>query len=340
MNEHHDSAIATPPAATTSGPAPLERRIAARAKPVRHPWRPARALQFGRRLLELIRFSHTVFALPFALLAAILAWGLEGGTAFGARPLLGILLCMVFARSAAMAFNRLVDRQFDAENPRTAGRHLPARLLSVGQVTLFTWAMAGGFVASTALFWPNRLPLVLSLPVLAFLGGYSYAKRFTALAHVWLGAALSLAPICTWLALRGEVVLVQPSDLAPAALLGAAVLAWVAGFDMIYACQDVDFDRAAGLWSMATRLGVRRALAVAAGAHALVVLLLAGLPLVHPGLGRVFWGGVCGIAGLLAWEHSLVRPDDLSRVNQAFFHVNAVISLGLLVVGAVDVWLF
>ncbi|MCG8450343.1 MAG: 4-hydroxybenzoate octaprenyltransferase, partial [Pirellulales bacterium] len=215
-------------------------------------------------LLSLIRFSHTIFALPFAMLAAMMAWRLraiESGEysgfsdfTLGIGPwnfsfnwsfedkfqirwpeIVGILLCMVTARSAAMAFNRLADRRIDAENPRTEKRHLPAGILSVTQVTAFTVACGFAFIASTLLFLPNRLPLYLSIPVLLFLCGYSYAKRFTSLAHVWLGAALALSPIAAWIAIRGEVVLQHPGNLLPALVLGGAVLTWVTGFDIIYA---------------------------------------------------------------------------------------------------------
>ena len=155
-----------------------------------------------RRFLELIRFSHTIFALPFALLSAVLAWRTVD---FRWRDLVGILLCMVFARSASMAFNRIADRRIDAQNPRTSARHLPAGLLSLRLVVIFTVACAAGFIASTLLFLPNRLPLVLSVPVLAFLCGYSYAKRWTALSHYWLGAALMFSPIAAWIALAGDV---------------------------------------------------------------------------------------------------------------------------------------
>lgn len=310
-----------------------------------------------RDLLEMIRFSHTVFALPFALLAAGLAWATpvpgtweaaraDGGHAADARfgvpfrwqDLIGILVCMVAARSAAMAFNRLVDRQIDALNPRTQARHLPAGRLSVRSVVWFTVLSSLLFVAGTGLFWPNRLPLLLSVPVLLWLLGYSYTKRFTWLAHYWLGAALMLAPVCTWIALRGRIVVGHPADLAPALWLGLAVLAWVSGFDILYACQDADFDQRARLHSVPARWGIRRALQVAAACHAAAVLALAALPLACPQvpLGGVFLCGVAAVALLLVYEHWLVRPDDLSRVNTAFFHVNAVISLGLLVVGTLD----
>src|SRR5438309_831582 len=189
-----------------------------------------------RKLLEMIRFSHTLFALPFALLSAALAWQ---DHPFRWSDLVGILLCMVFARSAAMAFNRLADQHYDAVNPRTAKRHLPAGLLSPTTVWLFTLICGAGFVASTLLFVisdpPNPWPLFLSGPVLLFVCAYSYTKRFTALAHFWLGASLFLAPVAAWIAIRG----VQLEEMATPLLLGGAVLFWVAGFDILYACQDV-----------------------------------------------------------------------------------------------------
>lgn len=326
--------------------------------------------------LSLIRFSHTVFALPFAFLAAIMAWyqggrgnaegrilvlpGEEGATIpfvqFGSasphpiqipdfpfairwQEVLGILLCMVTARSAAMAFNRLVDRKIDAGNPRTAGRHLPAGILSTTQVTVFVLLSSLGFVASTLLFLPNKLPLYLSVPVLLFLCGYSFAKRFTSFAHVWLGAALALSPIAAWIAIRGEVILDQPTDLLPALVLGAAVLTWVTGFDIIYACQDYEFDRQEELRSIPTKLGIAGALRFAAGCHLLTICLLGLLPLVYPHFGLLYWIAIVVVALLLIYEHALVRPDDLDRVNTAFFKVNAVISLGLFAVGTLDLML-
>jgi 4-hydroxybenzoate polyprenyltransferase len=290
-----------------------------------------------RQLLELIRFSHTLFALPFALLAAVMAWHI---TEFRFRDLFGILLCMVTARSFAMAFNRLADRRLDAQNPRTAGRHLPTGMLSVWQVSVFAALSAAVFVAGTLLFLPNRLPLYLAIPVLAFLAGYSYAKRFTAMAHFWLGTALALSPVAAWIAIRGELVLVSPADLWPALVLGGAVLTWVAGFDIIYSCQDYDIDRSTGLHSVPASIGIPTALRVAAGCHLLTVVLLACLPLVYPLLGWLYWLGLVAVAALLVYEHLLVRPDDLSRVNAAFFQVNAVISLGMLAIGSLDLFLF
>ncbi len=347
-------------------------------------------------LLSLIRFSHTIFALPFALLAMLMAGflnatGTDAGNFLGhievggfGKPvtyttsglsvvslpdalfssdliigqypgesipsgsittllnsislanLLGILLCMVTARSAAMAFNRLVDRKIDAENPRTEGRHLPAGILSAGQVTLFTVLSSVGFIASTLLFLPNKLPLYLSVPVLLWLCGYSYAKRFTSLAHYWLGAALGMSPIAAWIAIRGDAVMQNPTDLLPAVVLAGAVMAWVGGFDILYACQDYEYDRGAKLHSIPTWLGVPGALRLAAASHVLTVLLLIVLPLVYPPFGMVYWLGVALIAGLLIYEHSLVKADNLERVNLAFFNVNAIISIGLLLIGVVD----
>jgi 4-hydroxybenzoate polyprenyltransferase len=205
-------------------------------------------------------------------------------------------------------------------------------------VTAFTLASCALFVASTLLFLPNRWPLYLSVPVLAFLLGYSYAKRFTRLAHFWLGAALMLAPVCAWIAVRGEVVAAYPQDMTPAVLLGLAVFTWVAGFDIIYACQDASFDQQAGLKSVPAALGVPAALRVAAFCHLATLLLLATLPLVasQVPLGWLYGVGVGCVAALLIYEHLLVRPDDLTRLNMAFFNINAIISIGLFVVGAID----
>jgi 4-hydroxybenzoate polyprenyltransferase len=339
-------------------------------------------------LLSLIRFSHTLFALPFALMSAVMAWWWRGAetvssdvvsvgpnilfvgplqlplpeavgalllprgdeyhsvtvadrlTAFFGvirwQELLGILLCMVFARSAAMAFNRLADRKLDAANPRTAGRHLPAGILSVAQVSAFAALCSLSFIASTLLFLPNKLPLYLSVPVLLFLCGYSLTKRFTSLAHFWLGAALAMSPVAAWIAIRGDVVLEYPMDLVPSLVLGGAVLAWVAGFDILYACQDYEFDRRAELHSVPVRLGISGALRLAAMCHAATVVLLAAMPVVYPPLGALYYLGVAAVAALLVYEHWLVKPHDLDRVNIAFFNVNAVISIGLLAVTCVD----
>jgi len=280
-----------------------------------------------RQLLELIRFSHTLFALPFALLAAALAWADEGHIRW--QDLLGILLCMVFARSAAMAFNRLADRHIDARNPRTATRHLPAGTLSVTAVSLFTLICGTGFIASTLLFYfrepSNPWPLYLAAPVLLFVLGYSLAKRMTSLAHLWLGAALALAPVAAWIAVKGL------ADMTVPLLLGAAVAFWVAGFDILYACQDADFDLRERLHSIPARFGILASLRIAAACHAIMFALLVAVTFASPQLGTVFLCGLVAVGLLLFYEHSLVRPDDLTRVNRAFFHVNGVISVGLFV---------
>ena len=295
-----------------------------------------------RHILEMIRFSHTLFALPFALLAAVMAWTAtaaeQGSSAFRWQELAGIVLAMVTARSAAMAFNRVADARIDEINPRTAARHIPAGTLGVGSVIAFAIAASIGFVLSTLMFLPNRLPLVLSLPVLAFLLGYSYTKRFTWAAHFWLGAALMLAPISAWIAIRGSQVIASPLDLMPAVVLGGAVLLWVAGFDIIYACQDYEFDLAAGLRSVPARWGVARALRLAAVCHLGMIALLVVLAWVYPSFGWIYGAGVAAVASLLAYEHYLVRPDDLTRVNVAFFQVNAVVSIGLFLVAALDLF--
>lgn len=284
-------------------------------------------------LLEMIKFSHTLFALPFAIMGAILASSRGGVVVHGIKPWAGILICMVGARSAAMAFNRLVDRQIDARNPRTATRHLPAGLLSVWSVGLFTVISAAVFVVGTALFLPeNPWPLRLSFPVLLWLLGYSLAKRFTSLAHVWLGLALGMAPAAAWVALRAELSW-EP------VLLGLAVCCWVAGFDILYACQDFEFDRAAGLHSIPSRFGLVRSLRLAAILHLMMVVLLLSLGVMMP-LGPVYFVGVLAVAMLLIYEHWLVSPQDLSKVNLAFFQVNIVISLGLLVLTVIDLALF
>ncbi len=301
-----------------------------------------------RQLLEMIRFSHTIFALPFALLSASLAWGTplpdRSRVVFSWRELGGILICMVAARSAAMAFNRLVDRRIDAENPRTAGRHLPAGQLSVASVALFTVVMSVLFVLGTLLFLPNRWPLWLSVPFLFYLLGYSFAKRFTWLAHWWLGGALMLAPLGAWLALRGEVVTSHPADLVPALWIGLVVMLWVAGFDIIYACQDAEFDRRAGLQSVPARVGISGALKIAAVCHFAMIGILASLPSIASlaatplPLGWIYYSAVAIVALLLVYEHAIVRPDDLQRVNVAFFQVNALVSIGLLIAVLFDLW--
>jgi len=281
----------------------------------------------------MVRFSHTLFALPFALCAAVMAW-IDGSQAsppitWSWLQLLGILLCMATARSCAMALNRVVDRDVDARNPRTAIRHLPAGTLSLGAVIAFAIFSGVGFIASTALFLPNRWPLILSVPVLAFLIAYSWTKRFTALAHFWLGAALMMAPLAAWIAIRGSL------DWPPV-VLGVAVMLWVAGFDIIYACQDFEFDRREGLHSVPATLGIAGALRVAGVCHGGMLLALVALPWVFAPLGLLYFMGIAVVGVLLVYEHWLVRPDDLSRVNAAFFNINIVISVGLFILITAD----
>lgn len=306
---------------------------------------PARFWSQLQVFLQMIRFSHTLFALPFALLAAAMAWrvplpGTGGQMTFRWQDLLGIVVCMVTARSAAMTFNRLVDRDLDAENPRTRERHLVTGQLSSTSAWRFWLAHSLLFVGGTAIFWPNALPLLLALPVLLFVCAYSYTKRFTVLAHFWLGTALMLAPVCAWVAIRGQVIPAHPSDLLPPLVVGGAVLLWVAGFDVIYACQDVAFDRTRGLHSIPAAIGIARALRLAAACHAGMVLLLAAFPWICPQvpLGPLYGLAIVALALLLVYEHALVRPDDLQRINVAFFRVNAVISLGLAAVVTLDIY--
>ena len=294
-------------------------------------WQHSCMLQKINYFLELIRFSHTVFALPFALLSAVIAWAIPGSI-FRWQDLIGILVCMVTARSAAMAFNRLVDRDVDADNPRTSKRHIPAGLLSVKAVAVFTIAMSVAFIAGTAIFLPKQLPLKLAVPVLLFLLGYSLAKRWTSLCHYWLSAALMMSPIAAWIAVRDEFALIPT-------LLAGVIFFWVGGFDIIYACQDAEFDRVRKLYSIPARFGVRSALRIALISHLFTIVMLIVLWKMA-GLGFIFLVGVIAIAGLLLYEHWLVRPNDLNRINVAFFNVNAIISFGILVLGCLDVWVF
>jgi 4-hydroxybenzoate polyprenyltransferase len=287
----------------------------------------APSLARGLRLtLETIRFSHSVFALPFALLALVLAAG-----GIPPWPVLGwVLVAMVAARSAAMAFNRIADRRLDARNPRTASRPLASGALSPAFAAGFTALCAGVFVLAAAML--NETALWLSLPVLAVLFGYSLLKRVTSAAHFGVGLALGLSPLGAWVAGAGGLV----GDLRVPLVLGGAVLLWVAGFDVIYACQDTDVDRRDGLRSIPARLGVRGALRTAALLHAGAIALFAALAPVA-GLGAPWLVAVAVAAGLLFYEHRIVSPSDLSRVNAAFFTVNGIVALLLGVAGIVDV---
>jgi 4-hydroxybenzoate polyprenyltransferase len=276
-----------------------------------------------RVTLEMIKWEHSVFALPFALCGALLA---AGGFPT-AHQLLWIIVAMVAARSAAMAFNRLVDASIDAANPRTSARALPAGQLTQVFVTTFIVVSSAIFVVAAAQL--NRLALWLSPLALAILLLYSYTKRFTRWSHLVLGFALGIAPAAAWIAVRGSL---DPRIL----LLTAAVTFWVAGFDVLYACQDFKFDRQSGLHSIPRFFGVPRALWVARAFHGIMLALLIAL-LWSFGLGKVASTGVVVVAALLTYEHSLVSADDLSKLNAAFFTMNGVISVLFFVFVAGDV---
>jgi len=279
---------------------------------------------------EMVKFAHSVFALPFAVLATFLA-------ARPQRPTLLqlglIVVCMVAARSAAMTFNRIVDARIDAENPRTAGRALPHGLISRRAAWVFFLSTAARFAAGCGGFWwlvGNPWPAYLAVPVLGWLCSYSYTKRFTRWSHVFLGTSLALAPVAAWIAIR-------PATLGlPAWLLLATVTFWVAGFDLIYACQDVEFDRGHGLYSVPARMGVAAALWLARAFHVLTVAALVGVGLTAH-LGIIYYVGVGGVTVLLIIENALVSPRDLSRVNVAFFTVNGFVGLWLAALGIVDI---
>lgn len=279
-----------------------------------------------RHTLGMIRFSHSVFALPFALFSLFLA--------SGGRPdpwvLFWVVVAMVAARSAAMGVNRLADRRIDAKNPRTEGRQLVTGALSVPFVVAFTVVCAAVFVLAA---WRiNMTALALSPVVLFVLFGYSFLKRFTSLAHFGVGLALGLSPLGAWIAGAGGL----EGDLRIPVVLGAGVLFWVAGFDVIYACQDLDADRNLGLHSIPARWGLGRALRFAALLHLLCVLCFAAvLPLAD--LGWIYGVAVGLVAGLLLYEHWIVSPDDLGRVNMAFFTLNGIVSVVLGTAGIVDV---
>jgi len=291
-------------------------------------------MPFAAKLADyasLVKFSHSVFALPFALASLTLA-----GTRYhvSAAALGWIVVAMVAARTAAMGFNRLADRKFDALNPRTRAWELPAGKVGVLEAALLTGAAALAFVY--AAYRLNPLCFYLSPVALAVVFFYSLTKRFTWASHLFLGLALSLAPLGAWLAVSGA-----PRDFADfevPVLMALAVVFWLAGFDIIYAIQDYRFDREQGLFSMPVRFGIAKSLAVSSVFHAATILFLA-LVGVSAGLGPVYWIGVFGVAAILVWEHRLVSPNDLSRINKAFFDVNAYVSLGYLLATALDVFL-
>jgi 4-hydroxybenzoate polyprenyltransferase len=283
-----------------------------------------------RLTLNMIKFEHSIFALPFALTGALLAFRQNGFDSHGIwRQLWWIVVAMVAARSAAMAFNRAVDADIDSRNPRTSMRHLPAGLLS----QRFTWGFV--VVASLLLFFAafelNPLCLRLAPLALAVLFFYSYTKRFTSFSHLVLGFSLGIAPAAAWIAVRGSL---DPRIL----LLTAAVTFWTAGFDVIYACQDYDFDCREGLWSIPRVLGIATSLRLARLLHVLMVAsLLALVYTLH--VGALALAGVAAVVGLLIYEHRLVKADDLSRVNAAFFTMNGYVSVLFFLFWAADIFL-
>ncbi len=271
----------------------------------------------------MIRVSHTVFALPFAILSAVLA---AGGWPDGAT--LGkIVLAMVAARSAAMAQNRLADREIDGANPRTASRALPAGTLSVSYVRAFLAVSVSVFLLAAASL--NRLTLLLAPVALAILFLYSYTKRFTALCHLILGLCLAMAPVGAWIAVRGELG-------TPAVFLGLAVVFWTAGFDVIYALQDEAHDRRVGIYSIPARLGSRNALVISAAFHAAMVAFLLVVWRAEGG-GWLFAAGIAATAAALVYQHAIVRPGELARIGAAFFTANGIVSVALAACGIADV---
>ena len=277
----------------------------------------ATVIRNTRLTLEMIKIEHTLFALPFAFLGAVLAAnGLPT-----LRQLIWIIVAMVGARSTAMAFNRLADREFDAKNPRTSMRALPAGLLSVSFVWAFTILSAMLFLLAAAML--NKLTLILSPVALASVLLYSLTKRWTQFSHIVLGWCLSIAPTGAWIAVRGEIGSPIP------VLLSLVVLLWTAGFDVLYACQDYDFDRREGLHSIPARFGIARALWISRGLHAGAFVALVGLYILS-GLGPLALIGVVVTAALLLYQHRLVKAGDLGRLNAAFFTTNAFVSVILL----------
>ena len=279
------------------------------------------------RYLDLIKFEHTIFALPFALISLLVAS--NGRPAWSV--LLWVLVAMVGARSAAMAFNRLVDARIDAANPRTSDRHIPAGTISAKGTGLFVVLAAALLVL--AAYMLNPLCFYLSPVALLVVLGYSYMKRFSPLAHLVLGLGLGIAPVGAWLAVRGEFA-------AFPLWLAAGVLFWVAGFDTIYACQDVEHDRRVGLHSLASRMGVEKALMLSRVFHVLSVAFMAGAFRRADNLGVVSLLGVVVMAGLLAWEQAIVRGGDMRRIDKAFFEINSWIGMVLLAAVLVDLYLF
>lgn len=269
---------------------------------------------------SLVRFSHTVFALPFAMASIALAWPRHPVTP---RSLLWILVAMVSARTAAMGFNRLADRKFDALNPRTKNWELPQGKVKVGEATLLTVLASAVFIL--AAYQLNWVCFVLSPVALAIVFFYSLTKRFTWASHLFLGLALAIAPIGAWLAVARPPF--EIAELQVPVYLGLAVVFWLAGFDVIYSLQDREFDGKIGLYSIPVRFGVAGALRLSSAFHCGTILFLA-LVGIAAAMGPVYWLGFLAVTAILVWEHRIVKPSDLSRINKAFFDLNAYVSLG------------
>lgn len=271
----------------------------------------------------MIKFEHTIFALPFAIMSAFLA----AETLPSWSKLGWILVAMVGARSCAMSFNRLADAEIDTQNPRTKRRAIPAGLLRKSEVWVFT--IFSSLLLVVAAYQLNPLAFKLSPVALATVMLYSYTKRFTSMSHLWLGLSLSIAPIGAWIAIKGQF------DVLPL-LLGLAVMLWTAGFDIIYACQDLDFDRRRGLYSIPAQFGIYAALWISTALHVIAVILLVVIWHVSP-LGLIYLVGVGLVSAILIYEHAIVKPHDLSRVNLAFFTLNGAVSLILMFLTVADV---
>jgi 4-hydroxybenzoate polyprenyltransferase len=277
-----------------------------------------------------IKINHTIFALPFALLATFMA--ANGMPAAGVLVL--ILICMITARTVAMSANRLLDAELDARNPRTAGRAIPSGRLSRLFMATMLLACCATFILATAFFWllyRNPWPLALSIPVLIYLAAYPLMKRFTRLCHYYLGAALGLAPVCAWIADSGTIAW-------PPLIMAGAVLCWTAGFDIIYACQDYQSDLETGVISVPARLGISKALWISRLTHAASAALLILLGVSSPLLGPIYFAGAALAVALLIIEHGMVSATNLSKVGLAFFTMNGIISLLLGTLGIIDVF--
>lgn len=282
------------------------------------------ALLKAAEFAEFVKIQHSVFALPFALLSAVVA----SKKGLSASQILWIVAAMVGARSSAMGFNRIADRHLDALNPRTAGRSLPSGRLSLFEAWMFVAASTALFVFSAAKL--NKLALLLSPAALAVIWGYSFTKRFTALSHLVLGLALGIAPAGAWIAIRGNLEL-------PAVILSAAVIFWVAGFDIIYACQDYAFDKRCGLHSIPARFGIAAALKISEAMHGVTLLLFVWLKYAV-GFGGIYTAALLSAGVLLFIQHRMVKPDDLSRANAAFFTANGFLSLVFSGMAIVDLY--